>query len=270
MKTTGALLLTAALLFCLASCAGPVAELTNPCKQTAPLDLGWSAHKYVFVGEYHGSNEAPDLFLRAVCTDLSKEPIGKVGVALELPVSFNDLYFRRLQGERPAQIVEQLSEDPFWDEFGDGRHSRAMLDLVIQLIDLSSTHSAGIEILAFQQPKIDVAAAGDIIELGKGPDVSRVFVLTGNAHARLTPMQGFTGNHLAGNVAAQGEPVWSVNILPASGSAWICAPECGVRAIPANGPVPAAPDLMAATGVGDGAYSATLRIPLLTVSEAAE
>lgn len=250
----------------LLSCSGVQQEASNHCLATSPIDLGWKTERLVFLGEYHGSNEAPELFLRAVCDGLGRSSGGGIGVALELPKRFNEEYFLRVGASRPEEILEELAADEFWTEFGDGRHSGAMLKLVTRLIELSAGAPGKIRLIAFEQPNLDTSAAQDIVSLGREKGVSRVFVLTGNAHARLTPLPGFNGNHLAGNAAGEGVPVWSVNIVPASGNAWICMPECAAREIPRGGAIPSQPVLTLSSGLGDGAYSATLTIPELTIS----
>lgn len=220
----------------------------------------------VVLGEYHGSNEIPELFLQVVCEGLERKGSGSVGVALELPARFNEQYFSRVDQART--LKQEVAADEFWNEFGDGRHSGAMLKLVWKLIDLSSLNDGRLRIVAFEQPDLDVSAAQDLVELATQTDVESVLVLTGSAHARLTPMPGFDGSHLAGNVAQAGVTVWSVSALPASGNAWICMPECGSREIPSGRPVPSSVELSQGSPFGDGAYSATLTVPVLTVSEA--
>ncbi len=254
----------------LLGCSDRQPEVDNHCAAANAIDLGWTSEKLVFLGEYHGSNEAPRLFLQAVCDGLRRNGNNGVGVALELPKRFNEQYFLKIGKDRAEHLVGQVAADDFWTEFGDGRHSAAMLELVTRLIELSAATPGSIRIIAFEQPELDVSAVKDLLDLANARDVSTVFVLTGNAHARLTPIPGFEGNHLAGNSAGQGVSVWSVNIMPASGDAWICAPECAVREIPVSGPIPSQPQLTPGSGLGDGAYSATLRIPELTLSPPVE
>lgn len=250
----------------ISGCAGSEPVASDHCKDAADLDIGWTSEKVVVLGEYHGSNEVPELFLQVVCDGLERKGSASVGVALELPTRFNEQYFSRV--DQPAALKNEIAADEFWNEFGDGRHSGAMLKLVWKLIDLSSLTDGRLRIVAFEQPDLDVSAARGLVELAMQPDVGSVLVLTGNAHARLTPMPGFDGSHLAGNVAEAGVTVWSVSALPASGSAWICMPECGAREIPAGRPVPPDVELSQGSPLGDGAYSATLTVPVLTVSEA--
>jgi hypothetical protein len=104
----------------------------------------------VFLGDIHGTTEAPQFVARLACEALKARPI--VYVALEYP--------RDEQGKLDAFMANPSSEDAkrvllnsqFWKTVPDGRASVAMLNLLSTLRELSRS-TGRIKVFAYDVPK---------------------------------------------------------------------------------------------------------------------
>ncbi len=87
-------------------------------------------HKFIMLGEIHGTVEIPELFGDIVCHSVNKNN-GKIAVMLEWPVTLQaslDLYMANDINE------EKFLAHPVWSpKWQDGRFSVAMLDLINKL-----------------------------------------------------------------------------------------------------------------------------------------
>jgi len=151
---------------------------------------------WVFIGEVHGSNEAPEVFLDLVCDSLAHHKI--VTVALERPTSEQKLLTRLLSAKDLSTAEMTLLEGPGWKNGMDGRASKAMLKLLLSLRKLRTTHP-GLNVFAFSTPsksgdlpgKRDEAMGQALLAFGKSHPKALILILTGNVHAMQSPMFGY-------------------------------------------------------------------------------
>lgn len=222
------------------------------------------AHRIVAIGEYHGSVEIPRLFADVVCSVVERHPGQQIVVGLELPRRFNRI-FSRISRARRADVIRELEADSFWDEFRDGRHGLAMLALVRSFVGLSAETGGRVVLTAFEQPRIDEAAAAQLAEEISQRRDPRVLLLMGNAHARHVVMPGQDIEPLVKNLTIAGHDVASFDIVAGGGQAWFCAPECGARPIPRTG-AGRERRIVIAPGFREGAYDGYYEIPELSIS----
>jgi hypothetical protein len=83
----------------------------------------------IFIGELHGSNEAPAAFADLVCEALAKH--GHVTVALERPTSEQMTLDEMLMGKDLPEAKRRLLNLPDWKTGMDGRASEAMVRLLL-------------------------------------------------------------------------------------------------------------------------------------------
>jgi hypothetical protein len=121
------------------------------CSAIPGADQIWNKKsvRWVFVGELHGSNEAPASFLNLVCDALKR---GKhVTVALERPTSEQTALEGILADPNLTAAKAALLDQPEWKEGMDGRASKAMLGLLISLRELRKDRS-DLAVVAFDAP----------------------------------------------------------------------------------------------------------------------
>lgn len=148
--------------------------------------------RWVFVGELHGSNEAPAAFLDLVCDALAK---GKhVTVALERPISEQMALQGVLADTDLAAAKAMLLDQPEWKEGMDGRASEAMLRLLISLREFRKDRP-DLAVVAFDAPFTgtspgarDEAMGHALLSVGVTKREDVILVLTGNVHAMLSPI----------------------------------------------------------------------------------
>jgi len=151
--------------------------------------------RWVFVGELHGSNEAPAAFLDLVCDALAG---GKsVTVALERPTSEQSALEGMLDGKDVDAAKKELLGLPGWKNGMDGRASGAMLRLLVALRELRDANP-NLSVAAFDAPTAgDAAGARDeamgkaLLALGKAEPANLILILTGNVHGMQAPLFGY-------------------------------------------------------------------------------
>jgi hypothetical protein len=182
----------------------------------------------IIFGEYHGTNEIPAFFYDVVCAS-TESSRGTTLVGLELPDKFNAI-FSRIGAEPSHSLIARIRDEPFWLEYGDGRHSGAMLNLVERLVLLASEERQ-LKVVAFARKNIDKAGADFLSQAIRRHHAEQVLILVGNAHARLIAMK--SGKlPMAASLAEELElPVRSFNVTAGSGEAWVCLPECASRQV---------------------------------------
>jgi hypothetical protein len=181
---------------------------------------GKESVRWVFVGELHGSNEAPAAFLNLVCDALTR---GKhVTVALERPISEQMLLQGILADPNLTAAKAALLGQPEWKEGMDGRASEAMLRLLISLRELRKDRS-GLAVVAFDAPFTgtstgarDEAMGHALLSLGETKREDVILILTGNVHAMLSPVfhYDFAAMYLPAN------EVLSLEVTDRGGESW--------------------------------------------------
>jgi len=189
-------------------------------------------HDILVFGEYHGTKEIPKFFSDFVRSKFKYE--SELTVGLELPYRFNQVldYFETLNYlPSETEIRNRFSDDTFWCEFRDGRHSSAMLDLLVELTYLKYNlgQNKSLNIINLVTDKnVDVEGARIFTDAMKQQPKSVGVVLIGNYHARQTQMASYPDGPLpfSGVLSENGFEVVSLNIGTINGSMWGCAPDC--------------------------------------------
>jgi hypothetical protein len=177
--------------------------------------------RWVFVGELHGSNEAPAAFLDLVCDALAR---GKsVTVALERPTSEQSALDGVLVGKDVEAAKKELIAQAGWKNGMDGRASEAMLRLLVALRELRIAYPS-LSVAAFDAPAAggaagarDEAMGHALLALGKAEPANLILILTGNVHGMLAPLFGYEfaamylppDQRLSLEVTDQGGKSWS-------------------------------------------------------------
>ena len=168
-----------------------------PCSPIPGADQIWSKASvhWVFIGELHGSNEAPAVFRDLVCDAIAQ---GKhVTVALERPTSEQSALNNILTAKDLSTAQELLLQLPGWKEGMDGRASEAMLRLLVSLRELRRLQP-DLRVVAFDAPYTgttpgarDEALGHALLSLSTAKPHDLVLILTGNIHAMQAPQFGY-------------------------------------------------------------------------------
>jgi hypothetical protein len=167
------------------------------CSPLPGADQVWSrpAIRWVFVGELHGSNEAPEAFLDLVCDALARGR--RVVVALERPTNEQQLLDAILDGKDVDAAKHALLAQPGWRDGMDGRASEAMLRLVLALRELRNLYPS-LGVAAFDAPAAggapgarDEAMGHALLALGTSDSRNLVLILTGNVHGMQASLFGY-------------------------------------------------------------------------------
>jgi hypothetical protein len=194
------------------------------------------AHRYIVVGESHGTAETPAAFAQMVCAAAARGP---VTVALELPTSLQPKLDAFLAAPDEAAALLALEGTSFLNpRMNDGRSSQAMLAMMLSVRQLR-IDGRDVAFHAFQPsnprpPELNQAwyeldmghaLAGAIYARPQ----SRVLVIVGNLHARKTAFPRFpeVGLPAAGHLPAS--DTLTLRVAQQGGEAWNCQQDCGVH-----------------------------------------
>jgi hypothetical protein len=181
--------------------------------------------KFLIIGEVHGTNEVPALFLDLVCQTSAQR---RVTVAIEQPSSnqpFIDAYLNSNGGNAAERAFMRA---PMWNEpLKDGKSSQAYFALFAGLKDLALA-GRPIRVVTVQpeyRPKLGQAAfenmmAKRISNIPLGRD-GVVLALLGNVHAMLTTVP-FSPRYRAAASFLPPRSTFSFNVIPNGGGAWNC------------------------------------------------
>ncbi len=192
----------------------------TPTPGTAEL---WSkpALTWVWVGETHGSNEAPAAFGNLVCNAL--ESGRRVAVALERPSTEQPALQAILTSAKLPDAEKALLEQPGWQNAPDGRSSNAMLQLMLSLRELRKRYPT-LQVYTVDGPSYtaalgsrDEAIGNSVLALKKEAPGALVLVLTGNVHAMRAPLFGFPTSAM---VLPEGESISLEMTNVRGGQAW--------------------------------------------------
>lgn len=243
----------------------------TPCDPPVGHEVLWTPeHRFVFVGEIHGTAEAPAAFAQLVCAASEQGP---VTVALELPVEMQPELDAFLDAPDATTAAGTLTPTLFGDvSKADGRTSLAMVEMM-QTIRSLKAEGRDVTIRAFQ-PSVPRPAGFDqnyyelhmAVELARAaierPE-SRVLVLVGNIHASKTRFERFDLMPAAAHLPPK-ETV-SLNVAQQGGQAWSCQAEgCRVYDSAARYDVDARGVIM--EPVSEGAWDGVLAVGPVTAS----
>lgn len=195
----------------------------------------------MLVGELHGTNESPAFVAALSCKILNSGHSLKV--ALEIPSSEQERVRNYLASEGTETDRKAMLKGAFWaTDVADGRSSLAMVNLIERLRYLRSAKLPLIDVITIDLPAGDAGPIEDrdrrmseaFSAIVKTDSSHYVVGLVGNYHAKKTdgapwnPHQRFMAGYLpAGSVT-------SLDVGYTGGSAWICAPDCGVSEVSAS------------------------------------
>ena len=173
-----------------------VAGAGTSCSPVPGADQIWARAgvHWVFIGEFHGSNETPAAFYDLVCDAIAH---GKhVTVALERTTDEQAAIDKVITSRDPDAAKESLLRLHGWKEVMDGRASEAMLRLLLSLRELHSHHH-DLKVVAFDAPytggagEREKAMAEALLALRPTMPNDLVLILTGNLHAMQATKRGY-------------------------------------------------------------------------------
>jgi hypothetical protein len=193
--------------------------------------------RILVVGEIHGSAETPAAFLGIVCEAAQQGPVRD---GLEMPETDRPLLDAVMAAPDEATAATFLRGGDFGDaRSNDGRHSRAMFDMILGFWRLKAAgHDIAVRPFAARMSNIrgrDQAwwelemAYGMSRPLVDRPQ-ARLLILVGNLHARKTPFALWpeVGLPAAGHLHAK--DTLTLNVAQQGGQSWSCQPECRAHA----------------------------------------
>jgi hypothetical protein len=203
----------------------------------------------MLMGEVHGTVEAPAAFGAAVCHALRQGRAVSVGLELYRDQVEPLAAYLASDGGNPA--IAQLLRSSFWTRTAqDGRSSAAMLALVERLRAMRQHYPDLVVFILEDEAGMPSAPAGLArdqtmaarvrAEHGHRPQ-ALILTLSGNVHNRLNVTPSIPGRHAIATpmgVLLTDLSPRSVLLEPSGGTAWVCAPECGVHGGPARGKPP--------------------------------
>lgn len=256
----------------------PVQQYTAAALPLQLLVDAIGTHKFVLLGEWHGTQETPALVADLVEHQVRVHTTGvhePIILALEIGSDDQPTVDRYMASDGALTDKGALLDGSHWqDAMHDGRDSQAMFDLIERMRELRHG-GADVSIDLFDQDgdgERNKRMAEHLRKVVLHAPKATVLVLTGNVHAMTVepPWKWFDGGKeikppmTAGRYLADLHPL-SINIDAAGGDAWTCmARKCGVRPMPAHG-APSEATLASADAL-KSAWDATLTLPQFTAS----
>jgi hypothetical protein len=187
--------------------------------------------QFIVMGEFHGTNEMPQIFADAVCLASKERPIS---VALEMPEADQQLINTYLASNGDFEAKQDFLKAQIWkNDFKDGRSSEAIFALFDRLRAFQAAGKIQ-SVVAFQPTKWLSNAKYEraMAELIKAqtPKHSRVLVFVGNVHAMRTKVAFGPKPYVAMAGYLPKKSTLTLNIVDDGGSAWACTgpKTCGV------------------------------------------
>lgn len=220
----------------LLSVSAASAGAAETCRPIAGLEPLIRPGAVLLLGEIHGTAESP-AFVGDVACRVARAGLPVV-VALELPVEGEERVDAFLRSDGGEEDRRALLAGPAWQaSYQDGRTSAAMLELIERVRRLRR-EGARARIVLFDPGASGGGQARDrgmadrLADLVSAETKAVTVVLTGNLHSRTS--RGFPGRAdyepmgylLAG--AVPGGRIVALDQAHGGGTAWICAPQCGV------------------------------------------
>jgi len=188
------------------------------------------------LGEMHGTQQSPAFASSVACAVAAREM--EVVVGLELASSAQERVDRYLESPgRPADREALLQHDIWTRSYQDGRTSEAMLDLIERVRRLRHEGNSA-RILFFDAPTAtggqdrETKMAHNIAASAGAHPAAVHVILTGNLHSRTVPGSRRDRDYEPMGYLLQqqvpGNRIVALSVGHEGGSAWICAPDCGV------------------------------------------
>ena len=222
------------------------------CASTLGADRLWTEPRTVFVGELHGTEEAPRAFGDLVCAAFARSE--RVFVALELGADLQPALDAFLMSDGGAAARDRFLQQQFWaSPFKDGRASEAYFRLIERLRRLRRT-SPDLRVIDFVSPPKGVAGVVARPAGENGNDITNnvmaqalnaervafpdriILVLTGSVHAARVRVTAFGAPFLPAAARTDTGSTLSLLVQQEEGSAWNCSPDCGVHPTAAASP----------------------------------
>ncbi|MDY6922701.1 MAG: hypothetical protein SWI22_01920 [Pseudomonadota bacterium] len=193
--------------------------------------------RFVFVGETHGTVEAPAAFAHLACLALEQGP---VTAALEFPTAMQPTLDAFMTAETDAAARAVLLDYPYGPfRFHDGRGSEAMMEMLMRLralrregrpLTVVATAPDSPRLPGFGQSYAELDRAAVWTGAARARPDDRVLVFVGRVHAEKARR---VGSPIGLPAAAHIRPEDSLSLAVArqGGEAWICLEECGAAAI---------------------------------------
>ena len=187
------------------------------------------------LGELHGTEQSPAFAASVAC--VVAERGDDLVVGLELVSDAQKMVDRYLDSPgEPADRAALLRHDIWTRDYQDGRNSLAMVELIERVRRLThGGHAASILFFdgagARGQGREAAMAGAIAASANKHPEAVHV-ILTGNRHSRTATGNRYDPNYEPmGYLLGQrvpGDRIVALDVAHEGGSAWVCAPECGV------------------------------------------
>lgn len=247
------------------------ALLATPCAPPAGHEVLWTPeHRFVIVGEIHGTAEAPAAFAQLVCAATDEGP---VTVALELPTAMQPQLDAFLAATDEATGAEILRPTIFGDlSMADGRTSLAMVGMLQAIrrmkaegrdLTIRAFQPSGPRPAAFDQNYYELDMAMGLVRAAADRPEARVLVLVGNIHASKIRFDRFNLMPAAAHLPPK-ETV-SLNLAQQGGQSWSClADGCGANETLVRYDAEARGVIMGP--VGEGAWDGVLAVGPATAS----
>lgn len=220
----------------------------------------------VILGEIHGTAEVP-----ALVGDVAAALVaggGPMLLALEIPSSHQDQLDLYLASAGTTADRAALFGHRFWG-FRDGRSSVAMLALLDRVRALRADGHA-LDVVAFDvadpgAAQREATLAANLAAVLRRPQRPPVLVLTGNLHARRAIGTPFDSTLELMAYRLRDLAPLTLDVRAPTGSAWVCAPECGVRRL-GEGREPGTPALALFAAPSATGYDGEVTLARFTAS----
>lgn len=204
----------------------PTADALPECEALpAGAAAALGADNMAVFGEFHGTQEGPRTFEALVCAALGNSV--SVMVGLELPLQEEGILQAVFTAPSRAEAESILLQSDFFArDYQDGRSSRAMANMILQLRSLRQ-HGAELGLFAFDPatPKDrDRLMATRIDEVrGEHPEAT-FLLLCGNLHARKSKGSPWDPAFLSmtHHLIQAGHSIRSIRFTHGGGTSWYC------------------------------------------------
>jgi hypothetical protein len=241
------------------------------CSLPVPLPEAVASARLVYLGEYHGTEETPLFAAEFACVQAQ---VGQpVTLALEMLQAEQPALDTYLASDGGPAARRKLLAGSFWRNTTDGRASTGTLAMIerVRLMRRSGLNVALLPLDGITEGTRDATMASRLRK-AMDEDTSRRFVvLAGNMHT--SKARGSPVDPTYESIAYQlrDRPSVALNVVPQSGSAWLCASRrsCGPMQI---GGRPGAADGAVELRMGYSAqagYDGTVLLPRATAAEPA-
>ena len=248
------------------------ALMAAPCAPPASHEVLWTPeHRFVIVGEIHGTTETPAAFAQLACAAAEQGP---VTVALELPVAMQPQLDAFLTAPDDATAAAILQPTIFGDvSMADGRTSVAMVEMM-QAVRRLKAEGRDVTLRAFQPSsprppafddqnyhELDMASA--LVAAAADRPEARVLVLVGNIHASKIRFDRFDLLPAAAHLPRKATV--SLNVAQQGGQSWSCQAD-GCRAYDSTARYDPQARGIIMEPVGEGAWDGVLAVGPVTAS----